>query len=163
MSTTSLVQQHWPLFLPVLLALVENESIDVKVRGLRTTRDFIIKCPSQVLQNTGIGRVFADVTFPLLLYLPSVTPEDQSTTILIPAYDVLIKLAESTGSTNSIERRRFYDKILRDGVLAGYFHASQHTRIVQVLLQKTTAVINGLGIYTIKHLTVCDPYPHKTL
>ncbi|KAG5773603.1 hypothetical protein H9Q72_000645 [Fusarium xylarioides] len=153
MSTTSLIQQHWPLFLPVLLALVENESTKTKTRGLRTTREFMNKCPAQVLQNTGIGRVFADVAFPLLLYLPSVTPEDESTTILIPAYDVLIKLAQSTGDTNSIERRRLFDKILRDGVFAGYFHASQHTRIVQALLHKATAVINSLGIYTIKHLT----------
>ncbi|KAF5546378.1 CCA tRNA nucleotidyltransferase mitochondrial [Fusarium phyllophilum] len=153
MSTTSLIQQHWPLFLPVLLALVENESTKTKARGLRTTREFMNKCPAQVLQNTGIGRVFADVAFPLLLYLPSVTPEDESTTILIPAYDVLIKLAQSTGDTNSIERRRLFDKILRDGVFAGYFHASQHTRIVQALLHKATAVINSLGIYTIKHLT----------
>ncbi|KAM5374923.1 hypothetical protein ACJA88_007588 [Fusarium oxysporum] len=153
MSTASLIQQHWPLFLPVLLALVENESTKTKARGLRTTREFMGKCPAQVLQNTGIGHVFAGVTFPLLLYLPSVTPEDESTTILIPAYDVLIKLAQSTGDTNSIERRRLFDKILRDGVFAGYFHASQHTRIVQVLLQKATAVINSLGIYTIKHLT----------
>ncbi|KAF4442150.1 CCA tRNA nucleotidyltransferase mitochondrial [Fusarium acutatum] len=153
MSTTSLIKQHWPLFLPVLLALVENESTKTKARGLRTTREFMNKCPAQVLQSTGIGRVFADVAFPLLLYLPSVTPEDESTTILIPAYDVLIKLAQSTGDTNSIERRRLFDKILRDGVFAGYFHASQHTRIVQALLQKATAVINSLGIYTIKHLT----------
>ncbi|KAF5529419.1 CCA tRNA nucleotidyltransferase mitochondrial [Fusarium mexicanum] len=153
MSTTSLVKQHWPLFLPVLLALVENESTKTKSRGLRTTREFINRCPAQVLQNTGIGRVFADVAFPLLLHLPSVTPEDESTTILIPAYDVLIKLAQSTGDTNSIERRRLFDKIIRDGVFAGYFHASQHTRIVQALLQKATAVINSLGIYTTKHLT----------
>ncbi|CVK93113.1 uncharacterized protein FMAN_12519 [Fusarium mangiferae] len=153
MSTTSLIKQHWPLFLPVLLALVENESTKTKVRGLKTTREFINKCPARVLQTTGIGRVFADVTFPLLLYLPSVTPEKESMTILIPAYDVLIKLAQSTGDTNSIERRRLFDKILRDGVFAGYFHASQHTRIVQILLQKVTAVINSLDIHTIKHLT----------
>ncbi|KAF5717424.1 tRNA nucleotidyltransferase [Fusarium globosum] len=153
MSTTSLIKQHWPLFLPVLLALVENESTKTKVRGLKTTREFINKCPAQVLQTTGIGRVFANVTFPLLLYLPSITPEEESMTILIPAYDVLIKLAQSTGDTNSIERRRLFDKILRDGVFAGYFHASQHTRIVQTLLQKVTAVINSLGIHTIKHLT----------
>ncbi|RBA20498.1 hypothetical protein FPRO05_08943 [Fusarium proliferatum] len=153
MSTTSLIKQHWPLFLPVLLALVENESTKTKVRGLKTTREFINKCPAQVLQTTGIGRVFANVTFPLLLYLPSITPEEESITILISAYDVLIKLAQSTGDTNSIERRRLFDKILRDGVFAGYFHASQQTRIVQTLLQKVTAVINSLGIHTIKHLT----------
>ncbi|KAF5668594.1 tRNA nucleotidyltransferase [Fusarium denticulatum] len=153
MSTTSLIKQHWPLFLPVLLTLVESESTKTKARGLMTTREFMNRCPAQVLQNTGIGRVFADVIFPLLLYLPSVTPEDESTNILIPAYDVLIKLAQATGDTNSIERRRLFDKILRDGVFAGYFHASQHTRIVHVLLQKATAVINSLGIYTLKHLT----------
>ncbi|KAF5979990.1 CCA tRNA nucleotidyltransferase mitochondrial [Fusarium coicis] len=152
MSTTSLIKQHWPLFLPVLLALVESESTKTKARGLMTTREFMNRCPAQLLQNTGIGRVFADVTFPLLLYLPSVTPEDESTTILMPAYDVLIKLAQATGDTNSIERRRLFDKILRDGVFAGYFHASQHTRVVRVLLQKATAVISSLGIYTTKHL-----------
>lgn len=135
---------------------MENESTKTKVRGLKTTREFINKCPAQVLQTTGIGRVFANVTFPLLLYLPSITPEEESITILISAYDVLIKLAQSTGDTNSIERRRLFDKILRDGVFAGYFHASQHTRIVQTLLQKVTAVINSLGIHTIKHLTVSN-------
>ncbi|SCV43350.1 uncharacterized protein FFB14_07938 [Fusarium fujikuroi] len=122
MSTTSLIKKHWPLFLPVLLALVENESTKTKVRGLKTTREFINKCPAQVLQTTGIGRVFANVTFPLLLYLPSITPEEESMTILIPAYDVLIKLAQSTGDTNSIERRRLFDKILRDGVFAAHSH-----------------------------------------
>ncbi|KAF5644822.1 CCA tRNA nucleotidyltransferase mitochondrial [Fusarium sp. NRRL 52700] len=153
MSTSSLIKHHWPLFLPALLALVENECTKTKARGLRTMREFINKCPSQVLQSTGIGRVFADVAFPLLLYLPSVTPEEESTAILIPAYDALIKLAQSHGDTSSIERRQLLDKILRDGVFAGYFHASQHTHIVQALLQKATTVVNSLGIYTIKHLT----------
>ncbi|KAF4971165.1 hypothetical protein FSARC_1887 [Fusarium sarcochroum] len=152
MSTASLIQQHWPLFMPVLLALVENETIEVKVRGLGILTPFVSKCPAQVLKNTGIGRVFGDVTFPLLLYLPSVTPEDQSTSILIPAYDVLIKLAESSGNPDSLERRQLFDKILRDGIFAGHFHASQHTRIVEVLMQKTAAIVKCLGIYSTKHL-----------
>ncbi|KAF5022654.1 hypothetical protein F66182_5297 [Fusarium sp. NRRL 66182] len=154
MSTASLIREHWPLFMPVLLALIENESVEVKARGLRILTVFVSKCPAQVLQSTGIGRVFADATFPLLLYLPSVTPEAQSTTILIPAYDVLLNLAELSGKPNSLERRRLLDKILRDGVFAGHFHASQHTRIVEVLMQKTAAIVNCLGIYSIKHLAV---------
>ena len=141
--------------MPVLLALVEDESIEVKARGLKTLAAFVERCPAQVLQSTGIGRVFVDVTFPLLLYLPSVTPEDQSITVLSPAYDVLIKLAEYTGNPASSERRRVFDKILRDGIFAGHHHASQHARIVQVLMQKTAVVVNCLGIYSIKHLSVC--------
>jgi hypothetical protein len=139
--------------MPVLLALVEDQSIEVKVKGLRSLNIFVEKCPAQVLQGRGIGRVFADVTFPLLLYLPSVTPEAESITILGPAYDVLIKLAERTGSQDNTERRRFFDKILRDGVFAGHHHASQYTRIVQVIVQKTAAVVNCMGIYSIKHLS----------
>lgn len=141
--------------MPVLLALVEDESIEIKAKGLKSLTVFVEKCPVQILQGRGIGRVFADVTFPLVLYLPSVTPEDESITILGPAYDVLIKLAECTGSPENPERRRFFDKILRDGVFAGYHHTSQYTRIIQVLMQKTAAVVNCMGIYSIKHLSVC--------
>ncbi|RBR11173.1 uncharacterized protein FIESC28_09163 [Fusarium coffeatum] len=157
-STAPLIREHWPSFMPVLLALVEDESIEVKARGLKTLAAFVERCPAQVLQSTGIGRVFVDVTFPLLLYLPSVTPEDQSITVLSPAYDVLIKLAEYTGNPASSERRRVFDKILRDGIFAGHHHASQHARIVQVLMQKTTVVVNCLGIYSSKHLS-----PHQPL
>ncbi|CAG7562436.1 unnamed protein product [Fusarium equiseti] len=152
-STAPLIREHWPLFMPVLLALVEDESIEIKARGLKTLAAFVERCPAQVLQSTGIGRVFVDVTFPLLLYLPSVTPEDQSIAVLSPAYDVLIKLAERTGNPASSERRRVFDKILRDGIFAGHHHASQYTRIVQVLMQKTAVVVNCLGIYSIKHLS----------
>ncbi|KAG8673428.1 hypothetical protein FPOAC2_06871 [Fusarium poae] len=152
-STELTIKEYWPLFMPVLLALVEDQSIEVKVKGLRSLNIFVEKCPAQVLQGRGIGRVFADVTFPLLLYLPSVTPEAESITILGPAYDVLIKLAERTGSQDNTERRRFFDKILRDGVFAGHHHASQYTRIVQVIVQKTAAVVNCMGIYSIKHLS----------
>ncbi|EKJ69349.1 hypothetical protein NXS19_007633 [Fusarium pseudograminearum] len=152
-STAPVIKEHWPLFMPVLLALVEDESIEVKAKGLKSLTVFVEKCPAQILQGRGIGRVFADVTFPLLLYLPSVTPENESITIIGPAYDVLIKLAECTGSPENTERRRFFDKILRDGVFAGYHHASQYMRIMQVLIQKTAAVINCMGIYSIKHLS----------
>ncbi|KAM5386711.1 hypothetical protein ACJZ2D_000004 [Fusarium nematophilum] len=148
----SLIQEHWPLFTPVLLTLVEDESIDVKSKGLEILASFVSKCPVQVLHNTGIGRVFEDATFPFLLYLPSVTPEDESTSILVPAYNVLISLAEAYEDHHSLERRRLLDKVLREGVFAGHFHASQYNRIVQVLMQKTASIVKCLGIYSIKHL-----------
>ncbi|KAL6365377.1 hypothetical protein LRP88_01367 [Fusarium phalaenopsidis] len=141
MSTPALIQQHWPLFTPVLLALVENESIDVKSRGLEILASFVAKCPGQVPQNTGIGRVFEDATFPMLLYLPSVTPEEQSTAILSPAYDVLTELAESSEGFQNPERRRLLDKALRDGIFAGHFHASQYSRIVQNLLSMISSIM----------------------
>ncbi|KAF4970868.1 hypothetical protein FZEAL_9961 [Fusarium zealandicum] len=152
MAHPSLLQEHWPLFTPVLLALAEDEEIHVKSRGLAILSSFMGKCPAQILQNTGIGRVFEDLTFPMLLYLPSITPEDQSTSIITPAYDVLIKMAESYNNPQSRERRQLLDRVLRDGIFGGHFHASQYTQIVRVLMQKAASIMNCLGIYSIKHI-----------
>ncbi|KAF7545837.1 hypothetical protein G7Z17_g8870 [Cylindrodendrum hubeiense] len=140
-SEPSLIKDHWPLFTPVLLALAEDESTDVKSRGLEILALFVGKCPAQILQTTGIGLIFEDVTFPALLYLPSLTPEQESTKLLVPAYDVLIRLAETHQPSQSLNRRRLLDKLLREGVFAAYFHASQYARLVQILMEMISSVM----------------------
>ncbi|KAJ2972811.1 hypothetical protein NQ176_g6943 [Zarea fungicola] len=44
--------------------------------------------------------------------------------------------------------------MLRDGVLTGYFHASQHIRVVEVLMQSAARIIESLQIYAVKHLQI---------
>lgn len=148
------MQDHWHLFTPVLLTLAEDESTDVKSRALETLAVFVGKCPTQVLHTTGIGLIFEDVTFPALLYLPSLTSEEESTKLLVPAYDVLIRLAETHQPPQSLNRRRLLDKVLREGVFAAYSHASQYARIVQILMESMASIVKCLGIYSIKHLKV---------
>jgi len=46
------------------------------------------------------------------------------------------------------------DKILRDGVFAGYSHAKDHVRIVEVLCNQTVTILCQMEIYAVKHLKV---------
>ncbi|KAH6889092.1 hypothetical protein B0T10DRAFT_459759 [Thelonectria olida] len=153
-SKPSFLQNNWHLFTPVLLALAEDESSEVKSRGLEILASFVTRCPPAVLQTTGISLVFEDLAFPALLHLPSITPVDESIKLLVPAFQVLINLAEISQSPQSPERRRLLDKVLREGVFAAYFHASQYVRLVQVLVESMESIIKCLGIYSTKHLKV---------
>lgn len=152
-SKPSTIKANWPLFTPLLLSLAEDSSTAVKCKGLEILAMFVEKCPSQVLEKTGIGRVFEDATFPTLLQLPGLTREDESVRLLPPAYQVLLKLAESQSPQDS-DRRRLLDKVIREGIFAGAFHASQYAKIVQILMQETVSIIDCMGIFSIKHLNV---------
>lgn len=151
-SEPQLIQGQWPLFTPVLLALAEDEEPEVKTRGLEILAQFIGSCPSEVLWTTGIGQIFQDVAFPALLYLPGISSEMESNQVLSPTYEVLIKLAERHPDPKHRNKRQLLDRVLRDGVLDGYQHASQHAKVVETLLNYSILIINSLGIYATKHL-----------
>ena len=74
--------------------------------------------------------------------------------LLHTAYRVLILLARTDPDMSNLTRRRRLDRLLRSGVFTGYHHASEHVRIVEVLMMYTAAIIKALGVYTIKHLPV---------
>lgn len=137
-----------------MLALVEDDEPKIKSRGLEVLAAFVKKCPDSVLHGTGIGSVFEEATFPVLLHLPSITPEEESIQLLVPAYQVLINLAEAYAEPGNTDRRRILDKTLRHGVFTSYHHGSQYVHVVQTLMRYTTVIINCLGIYSIKHLQV---------
>lgn len=122
--------------------------------GLEILAIFVQKCPHYVMQTTGIGAIFQDVAFPTLLFLPNLTLEKESVELLKAAYKVLIQLAQTYGDPTSSSRRQLLDKILRDGVYAGFHHASEYVHVVEVLMQCTTTIVNCLGVYTVKHLQV---------
>lgn len=156
------------MYTPVLLTLIEDQKTSIRVRGLRALKVFIEKCPPRVLSTTGIGAVLQDAVFPTLLFLPSLTPEIESMALLDPAYQALLALAKSDVDIQGKARRQLLDKVLRDGVFAGLHHASEHIRIVTILLTIATDIVNALSIYAAKHLEVCfnardSPLLHGTL
>lgn len=142
--------------MPVLLALAEDQEALIRARGLEILVDFLVKCPARILQTTGLATVFQDAVFPTLLYLPSLTPESDSLKLIDPAYRAILAVANMDADQRNPRRRRLLDKLLRDGVLAGYHNASQHVRIVQVLMHQTEAIVRCLGVFATKHLVVGD-------
>lgn len=124
-------------------------------------KDFLTKFPDNILRDTGLANVFGDALFPTLHFLPTITPEDESIQLLSPAYKSLLMLAgkvnaraKSGPNTSHTPRARLLDRILRDGVLAAYFHAKEHVRICQLLFYINMWLVKDMGINAVKHLKV---------
>ncbi|PTB39786.1 hypothetical protein M441DRAFT_458883 [Trichoderma asperellum CBS 433.97] len=146
--------RHWPLFLPILLSLAEDHNTAVRIKGLQILGLFLDTCPANVILSAGVDNVIQDAVFPTLLFLPSTTPESESIELLYPAYRVLLRIAQLDPDSKSLRRRRFLDKLLRDGVFVGHFHASEYPRIVEVLMKITKDIVSCLGFFSAKHLQV---------
>ncbi|XDG09944.1 hypothetical protein ABKA04_009559 [Annulohypoxylon sp. FPYF3050] len=144
-SDATLLQTHWPSFTPALLTLLDESHASLKIRALQIFRSFWSRCPPNLMQNTGLATVFEDAVFPAVLFLPSLTPEDESLEILGAAYPALIEMAGLTYTNHGPEagpglsgsekqqitesQRKLLDKIVREGVMVGYHHAKEHVRL----------------------------------
>lgn len=170
----------------LLTLLDEPQPAALKVRALGLLRAFWARCPAGLMRQTGLADVFEQAAFPAVLYLPTLTPEDESLAILGAAYPALIEmagLAADHGDPGAVPRpggdlqqqqqqqqltevqRKLLDKIIREGILVGYHHAKEHIRIVSLLCETLVCIINGMGILAVKHLKVpfrpfprCHPY-----
>lgn len=163
-----LIRVHWPLFIPVLLALVDDPDTAVRARGLVLLAGFVAAVPDggSLLHTTGLDSVLADAVFPTLLFLPRLTPEKESLQLLAPAYTALLGLASAAAASAGSKMQRgngglppkaaadLLDRMLRDGIYAGYFHASEHIRIVEELVRQAGRIIEAMGVYAVKHLKV---------
>ncbi|KAI0401788.1 hypothetical protein F4802DRAFT_395711 [Xylaria palmicola] len=105
-ADTELLKQHWPLYTPILLTLLdEPQPASLKLRSLSIFRDFWHRCPDGLLSRTGLADVFQQAIFPTVLSLPSLTPEDESCALLSAAYPALFDIAglEEAGGSRSVE------------------------------------------------------------
>lgn len=145
--------------MPVLITLIEDADIRFRQRGLESLSVFLHKCPARILESTGVDVVFEKAVFPSLMFLPSITPEAESLTILRPAYTALIQLGEldCDDANDGKPQRGLLDRLLREGVLAGYAHANEYIRIVEELVNTLQVIVSKLRIHAIKHLQVLIP------
>lgn len=145
----------WPLFIPVLLTLADDNSTSVRRRGLVILKKFLDKFPNKILNQTGLNKVFEDTVLPTLSYLPSITPEEESVQLLGPAYAVLRRLAAKLSGE---KKNKLLDRVVREGILLGYFHAKEYVRIVEVLCREMGEVLVEMGVNAVKHLKVRGIY-----
>ncbi|UNI20373.1 hypothetical protein JDV02_006467 [Purpureocillium takamizusanense] len=166
-ANNTLVDEKWPLFLPALLAFTTDYDAMVREKGLRFVSIFLHKLSARILKKSGVGDLLQDAIFPTLLSLPSVTPERQSAMLLRAAYPVFLQLAEADPDPNHRFKKNVLDKVLRDGILQGYYHAVEYATIVEILLHSAASVVSCLGLSSVRHLqglldmaesTMTDPF-----
>ncbi|KAF4584247.1 tRNA nucleotidyltransferase [Ophiocordyceps camponoti-floridani] len=143
------VAELWPAMLPVLLNFISDSEHVVRIKGLQLLNVFISKCPTQLLESSGLSSVFEDAVFPSLYFLPGLDSQPESTCLLCEAYRVMLQIADAKPL---IPKRRLLHRIIRDGILATYDHASKSPTAVQILLRNLALTVSELGIYSVKHL-----------
>nr|POF03491.1 cca trna nucleotidyltransferase, mitochondrial [Quercus suber] len=165
------LEEVWPLIVPPVLTLVDDLDVEYKLRGIRFLRQILAVTPPTLLARTGLGSVFEDALTPCFSYLPDMTPENESLTLLKEVYPTLLVLSTVRYSLASVglyssqsPRVKYLDGILRRGILNIYAQTSaSHPRITAVLFEHLVPVLNSLGIETVRHLQYLLPMLTDTL
>lgn len=157
----SIATTNFSLFVPPLLTFLDTTSTPTRSRALTILTTFLPLLTPKLLTETGLGSVFEDAITPTLLFLPTITPVDESVQLLNAAYEALLVLGSIlyAGDGKGEKELRFWDDMMRKGVFAGYAHSSDYPAIVQVLLQEMGRVIEKMGVSAVKHLKVLSPSP----
>jgi len=101
-SRKSTLEAQFHLLVPPILNLIDDNDIIYKAAGCRCLRilsEAIVSCKSHILKRTGLTEVFIDALKPNFLLLPTLTPEDESLSILkelYPAYRALVSACFTT-------------------------------------------------------------------
>ena len=159
------MDRSWNLFIPPLVTLLDDSSTPIRSRALSILSAFLPKLGAKRLKMTGLADVFEEAVIPTLTFLPNITPVDESMQLLPPAYDALFVLSDvgwghtgtvevGRGSDSHLEQMKFYDQMMRKGILAGYTHAHEHLRIVELLTQEIGVLVERMGLHAVKHLKV---------
>ncbi|KAL8814310.1 MAG: hypothetical protein Q9223_006459 [Gallowayella weberi] len=155
-----LVEKHWPLIIPPLLTILDDVSVTYKIRGCELLDILLKVTPSSLLERSGLGEVFHNTLLPYLLYLPTLTPEEDSLPLLNATYNTLITLTQSRfppaaslphSSTNP-KQTQTLSVIFRYGILKSHTHIGENVRVSELLMRKTANLVSAMGIHSVKHL-----------
>ncbi|KAI1927955.1 hypothetical protein LOZ65_002168 [Ophidiomyces ophidiicola] len=146
-SDRATIEGQFPLLVPAILSLIDDESLPYKALGCRILYQLLIpleQTKSDILKRTNLDSVFEDALSPCLLSLPTITPEEQSIHLLKFAYPALFSVI-TTRFPLSPPSKEFYSpapshrkteaqeaqsrlicltKLLRQGIISSYSHIS---------------------------------------
>ena len=188
-SKKEVVEKQFYLLVPPILALIDDSEISSKTCGcelLGALCNTILECKSSILSRSGLADVFADSLKANFLLLPTLTPENESLTLLRQLYPAFRALASATYPLEPLStsvksghpkaallkpsvtgtgpshpyrdpRQQMLDTILRHGILASYHHASDYVAIAEFLVHEATFVISDMQINAAKYLSQLLP------
>ncbi|KFY17568.1 hypothetical protein V492_00549 [Pseudogymnoascus sp. VKM F-4246] len=148
-----LISRNWHLFIPPLMTLLDDPTTSVRASGLTILSEFLKKTPPRMLIQTGLSDLLEEALVPTLSFLPTLTPVAESQLLLRKAYVALLELGDIRYASDDSkpERNRFYDRLMREGVLYGIHHCGDTTIILELLLAEMSEIVNRLHIHSIKH------------
>lgn len=178
----SRLESHFPLLVPPILALIDDETNPHKADGCTLLTHLlhpIQQAKSDILKRTNLSSVFIDAIKPCLLSLPTITPEADSIRLLGTAYPTLFLLLKTSylpkdKQTYTAE----LTKVLRENLISSFHHISTmtpssgtqstlssfpHPRLSTLLLNKIHDILFDLAVHTTKYLQEIIPLIYSTL
>ncbi len=178
-----LIEQNWHLIVPPILQILDDTAVESKAIGCHHLNQLLLTLElgsdrdvsAAFLARTGYHEVFASALWPLLTYIPSLTPESESVTIFQSVCAPLCSLAVLVRPED--KRAKFVDKIMRESVLAPLSHfptPSTYPDLACEIIRQINEITALMGIEAVKHLPsliplltsiMQDPFvlSHKTL
>ncbi|KAG4030764.1 hypothetical protein MFRU_011g02180 [Monilinia fructicola] len=178
-SSDILRTQAFPLLIPPLLTLLDSPSNSIRVHTLQLLPSLFFKMGDKILLQTGLGDVFEDAIHPVLLFLPSLTPVDDTLKLLPVGYKALYALCDarwperkegeadtrlaglmhkpSKPTANPSKspaqlRLAFLDRIIRQAILPAHLHCQEIPSVVEILISQISIIIPKMGIWGVRHL-----------
>ncbi|KAL6231130.1 hypothetical protein BDW75DRAFT_233875 [Aspergillus navahoensis] len=185
----NILEAHFPLLVPPILALIDDNSHFYKRLGCSLLSQFLIPIrenKSDILRRTNLSSVFEDAIRPLFHSLPTITPEDDAIQLLGEAYPALRSLVQTSYRLSPAARQTKKDdekfiltttKTLRDHLIPSFHHISStnpsmtsdstfasfpHPRLSTFLLDQIAINCADLGIHTTKYLQDIIPLIYST-
>ncbi|KAH2346194.1 hypothetical protein KXW30_008624 [Aspergillus fumigatus] len=182
------LEAHFPLLVPPILALIDDDSVTYKTRGCLLLTQLLTpirESKSDILQRTNLASVFEDAVRPCLLSLPSITPEDDAIKLLGVAYPALLSLLQTnyhtatSRSAANANRDKYISSVartLRENLISSFHHISStnrtsissfasfpYPRLSTLLVNQMYPLFLELGIHTTKYLQEIVPLLYSTL
>ncbi|KAH1510397.1 hypothetical protein KXV95_004140 [Aspergillus fumigatus] len=182
------LEAHFPLLVPPILALIDDDSVTYKTRGCLLLTQLLTpirESKSDILQRTNLASVFEDAVRPCLLSLPSITPEDDAIKLLGVAYPALLSLLQTnyhtatSRSAANANRDKYISSVartLRENLISSFHHISStnrtsissfasfpYPRLSTLLVNQMYPLLLELGIHTTKYLQEIVPLLYSTL
>lgn len=110
------------------------------------------------LQRSGYHSLLTDALLPLFTYLPSLTPEDDSITLLSPVYPALLSLADLLPSEP--RKTAFLSTLVRQAILRPLAHFSNpciYPSLSSLILSHLPRLLHALRLHTVQHLAALLP------
>ncbi|PWY87530.1 ATP :tRNA-specific tRNA nucleotidyltransferase [Aspergillus heteromorphus CBS 117.55] len=189
------LEAHFPLLIPPILALIDSSPTALKTQGCLLITHLlhpIRAARSPILRRTNLSSVFDDAIRPCLLSLPTITPEDESLTLLAAAYPALRLLHKTaslpqpqptttttTTTTTTSNPKNPHAQTLRENLIPSFHHTSitpttrndpstnkpsfPYPRLSTLLLHQIHDELFDLGIQTTKYLQDIIPLVYSVL
>ncbi|KAF2405234.1 poly A polymerase C-terminal region-like protein [Trichodelitschia bisporula] len=162
------VEKEWGALIPTLLSILDDTDTKTRALGADLVCNVMAVTPSGLLVRTGLAQLFLDSLYISVTYLPTLTPEDEATTIIgasIPAILAVTNVAYPNDPpvqpqrpddhfTLRSPRVRALTTLLRQGILhpLSVCPYSTYPRLAVVLLGHLPTVLDALEVHSVVHL-----------